>query len=275
MQDYDVKVEKLREMMAFYAKDNILVAFSGGADSGLILKMAQEAAEKTKSTVYGMFLHTMLHPAGEDERARKIADEIGAVFKVLKIDELQEADIEYNPEDRCYRCKKYLFQSILKEAQKLHAGVVMEGTNEDDLKVYRPGIRAVKELGIISPLAEAGLTKEEVRRLAAEYGLSVSDKPAAPCLATRFPYGTRLSKEALQRVEQGEAMLREQGFYNVRLRVHERIARIEVDSKDLQAAVDQRKEIINGLKKLGYTYVTLDLEGFRSGSMDIDVRALL
>ena len=216
----------------------------------------------------------MLHPAGEDERARKIADEIGAVFKVLKIDELQEADIEYNPEDRCYRCKKYLFQSILKESQKLFAGVVMEGTNEDDLKAYRPGIRAVKELGIISPLAEAGLTKEEVRRLAAEYGLSVSDKPAAPCLATRFPYGTRLSKEALQRVEQGEAMLKEQGFYNVRLRVHERIARIEVDSKDLQAAVDQRKAIVNGLKKLGYTYVTLDLEGFRSGSMDVDMRAL-
>lgn len=272
MQDYVVKVKKLKEMIASYAEGDIVVAFSGGADSGLILKMACEAAERTGRTVYGIFLHTMLHPAGEAESARKIADEVGAVFKILEIDELQEADIEYNPQDRCYRCKKYLFQSILKEAGKLCADVVMEGTNQDDLKAYRPGIRAVRELRIVSPLAAAELSKDEVRRLAAEYGLSISNKPASPCLATRFPYGTKLSDDAMRRVEQGEKILKEQGFCNVRLRVHGEIARIEVDSSDLQALVERRKEIISGLKKLGYTYVTLDLEGFRSGSMDVNIK---
>lgn len=273
MQDYFDKVEKLKKMMMSYAETDIAVAFSGGADSSLILKMACEAAERTEHTVYGIFLHTMLHPAGEAESARKIANEVGAVFKVLEIDELQEADIEYNPQDRCYRCKKYLFQSVLKEAGKLHAGIVMEGTNHDDLKVYRPGIHAVKELGITSPLAAAGLTKEEVRRLAAEYGMSVSNKPASPCLATRFPYGTKLSDTVMRRVEKGEKMLKEQGFYNIRLRVHGEIARIEVDDRDLCTLVERRKEIISALKELGYTYVTLDLEGFRSGSMDVNIEA--
>ena len=147
----------------------------------------------------------------------------------------------------------------------------MEGTNQDDLKVYRPGIRAVKELNIASPLAEAGLTKEEVRRLASEYGLSVSRKPAAPCLATRFPYGTRLSDEEMRRVERGERMLKEQGFYNVRIRVHGEIARLEVDSRDLPMLVEKRESVADRLKELGYTYVTADLEGFRSGSMDVNV----
>lgn len=271
MQDYFSKVGKLKEMIAACAEGNIVVAFSGGADSSLILKMTCEAAERTGHTVYGIFLHTMFHPAGEMQSARKIADEVGAVFKTLEIDELKEAGIEYNPQDRCYRCKKYLFQSVLKEAEKLHADIVMEGTNQDDLMVYRPGIRAVKELGIISPLAEAGLTKKEVRRLASEYGLSVSNKPASPCLATRFPYGTKLSSDAMRCVEQGEKILKEQGFHNVRLRVHGEIARIEVDSRDLKTLVEHRKEIISGLKKLGYTYVTLDLEGFRSGSMDVNI----
>lgn len=272
MQDYHTKVGKLKRMMISYAENDIIVAFSGGADSSLILKMACEAAQVTGKTVYGIFLHTMLHPSGEEENARAIADEVGAMFRALDIDELQEADIEYNPQDRCYRCKKYLFQRILKEAEKLHAGVVMEGTNQDDLEVYRPGIQAVKELGIVSPLAAAELTKKEVRKIAAEYGLSISNKPAAPCLATRFPYGTRLSMDALRKVEQGEKILKEQGFYNIRLRVHEEIARIEVDSRDLQRLLDHRKEIISRLKELGYTYITMDLEGFRSGSMDVNVQ---
>lgn len=272
MQDYRIKVENLKKKMAFYAEQDVVVAFSGGADSGLLLKMACEAAEKTGRTAYGIFLHTALHPSGEAKSAGMLAKEMGAEFKILKIDELQGADIEYNPQDRCYRCKRYLFECMLREAQKLRAGVVMEGTNQDDLYVYRPGIRAVKELGIASPLMESGMTKEEVRRLAAEYGLSVSDKPAAPCLATRFPYGTRLTAKAMRRVEQAERILKERGFYNVRLRVHGDIARIEVDSHDLQKLVENRTKIIHELKALGYTYVTADLEGFRSGSMDVNMK---
>lgn len=147
---------------------------------------------------------------------------------------------------------------------------VLEGTNEDDLHVYRPGIRAVRELGVLSPLAEAGLTKQEVRRMAAEYGISVAARPSAPCLATRFPYGTALSLPELKRVEKGEAYLRSLGFRNVRLRVYGCLVRIEVDAEDLEGLLDRRLEAAAFLKELGYQYVTLDLEGFRSGSMDMD-----
>jgi len=186
----------------------------------------------------------------------------------LKIDELGEADIAENPVERCYRCKRYLFKKILKEADRLGVSRVIEGTNADDLHVYRPGIRAVRELGIISPLADIGITKEEVRLMAREYGISVAEKPSVPCLATRFPYGTHLTGEKLQKVEEGERFLKALGLYNVRLRVHGEIARIEVDRQDMPLLMGQKDLAVEYLKKLGYTYITLDLEGFRSGSMD-------
>lgn len=146
--------------------------------------------------------------------------------------------------------------------------MIMDGTNEDDLHVYRPGLRALKELGIISPLAEEKVTKAEVRELAEEYGLSVASKPAMPCLATRFPYGTDLTYEKLEKVEKGEAFIRKLGLYNLRLRVHGGIARVEVDEQEIAKILQHREEIVRYLRQLGYSYITLDLEGFRSGSMD-------
>lgn len=268
MGNYETKKRKLVEQVQMYAKEDIIVAFSGGVDSSLLLKIASDAVKKTGKHIYGIFLHTMLHPVGELESARKVAEELGAIFKVIRIDELEEAGIKENPVDRCYLCKKYIFQTILKEADRLEIHKVLEGTNEDDLHVYRPGIRAIRELGIISPLADAGFTKTEVRRLAEEYGISVSKKPSTPCLATRFPYGTRLSYEEMRKVEQGEAYLKSLGLYNVRVRVHEAIARIEVDQDEMPLIMKQKGEIIRHLKELGYVYITLDLEGFRSGSMD-------
>lgn len=269
MSIYEKKKELLRQRMKEYAKEDLIVAFSGGVDSSLLLKLACDAARETGKIVYGIFLHTMLHPVKEAKEAQRVAEETGAVFRILKIDELEGADITDNPVDRCYRCKRHLFQEILKETQKLKVSRVLEGTNEDDLHVYRPGIRAVRELGIISPLADAGFTKEEVRRLAGECGVSVSQKPSTPCLATRFPYGARISYEEMRRVEKGETYLKNLGLYNVRLRVHGNIARIETDLEDLYIVLKQREELAGYLKKLGYTYVTLDLEGFRSGSMDV------
>lgn len=272
MKDFDKKVKKLKEIIKSYAREDIVVAFSGGADSSLLLKLACESARETGHVVYGIFLDTALHPAGEAQSAGKVAEETGAVFKVHKIDEFEKSGIEDNPKDRCYRCKKYLFQSILEEADRLHAGVVMEGTNADDLSAYRPGIRAVKELGIASPLAEAKLTKEEVRALAREYGVSVSDKPASPCLATRFPYGTHLNRAAIERVEKAEEFLKGMNFYNVRVRVHDDLARIEVDTEYFPKLISLREEIVQTLKGLGYSYVTMDLKGFCSGSMDIHLK---
>lgn len=263
------KRELLERRLQEYASEDMIVAFSGGVDSSLLLKAACIAAKKNNRKVYGIFLHTMLHPQGELEEAKRVAQESGASFRVLEIDELKEAGIEENPADRCYRCKRYLFQRMMEEAKRLGVSRILEGTNEDDLHVYRPGIRAVRELGIISPLADVGMTKEEVRRIAKAYGISVSKKPSTPCLATRFPYGSRLTYEELQKVSAGERFLKERGFYNVRLRVHGAVARIEVDTQDMPALLEEKDLIAKYLRELGYTYITLDLEGFRSGSMDV------
>lgn len=269
---YEEKKQKLQEQMLVYAQGDMLVAFSGGVDSSLILKLAVQAVAKTGHKVYGIMVHTMLHPMGEVEDARVTAEQIGAEFRVLEIDELKGADILDNPVDRCYRCKKYLFRNLIEEGEKLGVSVMMEGTNEDDLHVYRPGLRAIRELGIHSPLAEAGMTKAEVRRLAGELGVSVSNKPSMPCLATRFPYGTRISYEAMRKVDEGEAFIRSLGFYNVRLRIHNDVARIEVDVNEMPHLLEHCEQIVAKLKNLGYDYITVDLEGFRSGSMDLHVK---
>lgn len=269
---YEEKKQKLQEQMLVYAQGDMLVAFSGGVDSSLILKLAVQAATKTGHKVYGIMVHTMLHPMGEVEDARVTAEQIGAEFRVLEIDELKGADILDNPVDRCYRCKKYLFCNLIEEGKKLGVSVMMEGTNEDDLHVYRPGLRAIRELGIHSPLAEAGMTKAEVRRLAGELGVSVSNKPSMPCLATRFPYGTRISYEAMRKVDEGEEFIRSLGFYNVRLRIHNDVARIEVDVNEMPHLLEHCEQIVAKLKNLGYDYITVDLEGFRSGSMDLHVK---
>ncbi len=269
---YEEKKQKLQEQMLVYAQGDMLVAFSGGVDSSLILKLAVQAAAKTGHKVYGIMVHTMLHPMGEVEDARVTAEQIGAEFRVLEIDELKGADILDNPVDRCYRCKKYLFRNLIEEGEKLGVSVMMEGTNEDDLHVYRPGLRAIRELGIHSPLAEAGMTKAEVRRLAGELGVSVSNKPSMPCLATRFPYGTRISYETMRTVDEGEAFIRSLGFYNVRLRIHNDVARIEVDVNEMPHLLEHCEQIVAKLKNLGYDYITVDLEGFRSGSMDLHVK---
>ena len=154
-------------------------------------------------------------------------------------------------------------------ARTLGISTIIEGTNEDDLHVYRPGIQALKELGIISPLAACGITKAEVRELALARGISVANRPSMPCLATRLPYGDSISYELLAQIDKGEQYVRSFGFYNVRLRVHDTITRIEVDQKDIPKLLEHREEIIAELKKLGFVYITVDLEGFRSGSMDL------
>ena len=270
MTEYEEKKIRLKDQIQAYAEEGCIVAFSGGADSSLLLKLVCEAAGKS-GRIYAVTMQTRLHPVCEIEHAKKVAEEIGASHLVIPVDELEEAGIRQNPPDRCYLCKKHLFTKILQKAEELGIQNILEGTNEDDLHVYRPGLKAIRELGVISPLAEAGFTKEDVRRLAEEYGLSVSDRPAAPCLATRFPYGAALSYEEIQKVEQGEDYLKGFGLYNVRLRIHGDIARIEVDTGEFPVLLQYRSQIINYIRHLGYPYITLDLEGFRSGSMDVGI----
>lgn len=268
---FDEKKKKLLGFMDGYAKKDCVIAFSGGVDSSLLLRLACERAKDYGTAVYGVMILSELAPAGDVEIARAVADEAGARFVTLKINELSQPGIADNSVQRCYICKKYLFTRLLDFAREKGIDTVLEGTNEDDLHVYRPGIRAIKELGVQSPLAFAGMTKAQVRDLAKTYGISVADRPSSPCLATRFPYGTHLTVEALQKAEQGEDILHRLGFRQVRLRVHDNIARIEVEVCEMQRLLSVAAQVVCEIKALGYDYVTLDLEGFRSGSMDLHV----
>ncbi len=270
--EYSEKKKALLSYIAELAKGNIALAFSGGVDSSLLLKLCCDAAKETGTTVYAVTVHTELHPMNELNITRKVAKETGAEHVVISLNEMEEAGIIDNPTDRCYRCKSCLFTKLKAKAATLNAPSVLDGTNEDDLHVYRPGIRALRELGIISPLAHFHLTKAEIRQMAAEYGISVASRPSNPCMATRFPYNTPLSVEEMHRAELGEEWLRDRGFYNVRLRIYDKTARIEIDKDSFTSLLGLREELINYLHSLGYDYITLDLEGFRSGSMDLHVK---
>lgn len=262
------KKQNLKLLLREYLKEDVCVAFSGGVDSSLLLVMAWEAAKESTRTVYALTMDTVLHPAADLEAARLVLERTGAKHVVLKLNELAVPEIRMNPLDRCYLCKKELYTRMLKFGEEHGVRTLLEGSNEDDLHVYRPGLKAVKELGVKSPLAMLRITKEEVRALAREYGIPVADRPSSPCLATRLPYGTEIDLTLLERIDKSEEFIRGLDFYNVRVRVHKDIARVEIDQKDFFKFLDCRQEITRKLKDLGFAYVTLDLEGFRSGSMD-------
>ncbi len=262
---------KLSDYLEQHIREGIGIAFSGGVDSSLLLKLACDVGRRNGHKVLAITFETKLHPHGDLEEARAMALHFGAEHKVIEVDEFSDPKIMYNPEDRCYRCKKLLFQTLIREAKEAGYQYLIDGTNYDDLSAYRPGMKALKELGIHSPLLELEITKAQIRSLAAELAISSSDKPSAPCLATRLPYGTRLDFDILERIDQGEQYIKAYGFYNVRLRLHGDILRIEIDKGDFDRFMDCRESVIRKLKELGFLYITLDLEGFRSGSMDIKI----
>lgn len=265
------KFQKLQKLMGDYAAQDICVAFSGGVDSSLLLGLACAAARDMGTEVWAVTFDTVLHPAADAQLAARVAGETGARHVILTLDELSIPGLKNNPVDRCYRCKKGLFEKLLAFAAEKGAPVVLEGSNEDDLKAYRPGLRAVKELGVKSPLADCGITKEEVRLLAADMGISVVQRPSTPCLATRLPYGEPLNLSLLARIDEAEQRLRSSGFRNVRVRAHGDLLRLEVGEEELSAVLAHRQEVMEILRQVGCPYLTLDLEGFRSGSMDIYV----
>lgn len=268
---YSEKRKQLLHIMQEYARQDVMVAFSGGADSSLLLQIACEQAKKYGTQVYAITIQTALHPVTEATEAKQAAEAMGAIHHIIKANELAEAGIENNPTDRCYRCKHYMFSKVKALAAELQVPTIMEGTNSDDLQQYRPGLLAIKELGLKSPLAEANFTKAQVRKMAAEYKLAAAEKPSAPCLATRFPYGTKLTYGEMQRVDAIENTLHTMGFYNVRARIHGDLVRLEVDAEAIPQLAARRQEIIRLVKAQGYAYVCADLEGFRSGSQDIHI----
>ena len=267
------KTEQLEAIMDELTDQDMALAFSGGVDSSLLLKMAADRAAKKGTKVWAVTFNSRLHPSCDLENARKVAGELGGIHVILEIDELEMEEIRSNPVNRCYLCKRNLFRTLMAFAKEKGVEVLAEGTNEDDLHVYRPGIQAVRELGIRSPLAEAGLTKEEVRRLAAACGISAASRPSTPCMATRLPYGARMDYEILKKIEAGEEILRRMIGGNVRLRLHGQVVRIETDPERFSLALERREEVVRQLKELGFVYITLDLEGFRSGSMDVGLES--
>ena len=264
-------LDKLKQVMENNISDGICIAFSGGVDSSLLLKIACDTGTKMNHSVLAVTFETKLHPHGDLDEAKALAESFGAVHKVIAVDEFADPEIMFNPVDRCYRCKNLLFKTLIDTARKEGYHYLMDGSNYDDLNAYRPGMKALKELGIHSPLLELKITKKEIRSLSSGLGIITSNKPSAPCLATRLPYGAVLDFDLLERIDLGEKFIKNLGFYNVRLRAHKDIIRIEIDKEDFLRFMECREAVLHHLKELGFLYITLDLEGFRSGSMDINI----
>ena len=247
---------------------SLAIGYSGGVDSTLLLKVA---VDSLGSKVLAMIGRSATYPSREFEEAVSLAKQIGARFVVVDTEETDDLKFRENPPDRCYYCKTELFGKLTELAE--HEGIpwIADGSIVDDLGDFRPGMRAKNEQHVRSPLIEAGMTKEDVRELSKSLGLPTWDKPSFACLSSRFPYGTGILPEHLARVDQAETFFRDAGFRRFRVRFHDiNTARIEVDTEELAKLMDRtfRGSLVSRLKELGFVYVTLDLQGYRTGSMN-------
>jgi uncharacterized protein len=256
------KYEHLKE--ALTDMGSILVAYSGGVDSTFLLKVAHETLG---DRVVGVTIVSPLIPSDEYEDAITLAQEMGAAVEVIRNAELN-TQILANTPDRCYFCKTSICAQLKAFAKEHGYSVVVDGSNLDDVDDYRPGQRAARECGMRSPLQEAGLTKSDIRSLSRELGLPTWNKPSAACLASRIPYGTPITEGALVRIGGAEQVLKDLGFGQLRVRHHDNIARVEIPVGDFERVLMHREKIVEALRALGYAYITLDLNGFRSGSMN-------
>ena len=265
MSSLDSKLERLCAI--FTSFDDVIVAFSGGVDSTFVLKVAQETIG---DRVLALTTTSPTMPDQDRISALEMAQQIGARHLVIESNELEIPGYVQNPLNRCYLCKHNLFTVCETKARELGIKTIVDGLNLDDLHDYRPGIKAASEMSVRHPLVEAELTKAEVRELSRTLGLPTWDRPASPCLSSRFPYGTTITEEGLRKVEQGEQLLHALGFKVARVRYHGDVARLEVDANEIARLLEPstRDLVAAELKKIGFRFVTVDLRGFRSGSLN-------
>lgn len=256
---------KLKEILR--KTESLLVAYSGGADSSLLLKVARDVLG---DKVLAVIATSETYPREESKDAVTFTKKLGVRLRLIKTAEFEDERFLSNPPERCYHCKKELFSKLVDIAKKEKLKYVADGSNVSDLSDFRPGAKASKELGVISPLREAGFTKEDIRELSRQFKLPTSDKPALACLASRVPYGTRITKEILHRIDEGEKFIRKLGIRQVRVRHHGGLARIEVEKENIAGLIEGglADKIEKKLKDLGYHYVSIDLKGYRTGSMN-------
>ena len=270
MNDLDAKLESLRAGLRKMGPT--LIAFSGGVDSSFLLHVAVDVLG---DDALALTTRSSTEVDDDYQQAVDLAADLGVRHIVVDADELEIPGYAENPVNRCYFCKTNLYEICAAEADKLGVKQIADGANLDDMGDYRPGLTAATEHRIRHPLIDAGLTKQDIRDLSLRFGLPTWDKPSSPCLSSRFPYGTQITREGLTKVAAGESLLRRLGFRECRLRYHENVARIEVPAIELARLVEPevRNEVVKELKALGFLYVTLDLQGFRSGSLNESLAA--
>lgn len=257
------KLENLKSVIDKY--DSAVVAFSAGVDSTFL---AWVTSEVLKDKVLLVTATSFAFPFHELDEAKKLAKQMNIPHKVITSEEMNIPGYSNNPPDRCYYCKSEVFEKIKYVARQEGYEAVFDGTNAGDTGDYRPGMRALKEKEIASPLKEAGMTKEEIRHYSREYGLPTADKPAESCLASRFPYGEKITSQKLDRVSRAELRIKFLGFTQFRVRSHDNLARLEFIPEEMDRAWENRSRLNEICKDAGYTYVTIDTKGYRSGAMN-------